>query len=171
MAKKELTHKRDMTFHVNRREYGDNIPATDIDFLEYDRWQPKMLLELKSSRAWAAQNNSNVIVQYRLAQMADILYRVVESNKNWSQLTVIEISLVEPEQKENQKPQKPRIKIENETTMELPDFVAWLYKIRGYDIAKELRPNRLLNIKLGGKNRIPHRLEPVTFEHKESPKE
>jgi hypothetical protein len=93
VTRREKSFRRDMTFHVNRRNYGRNIPATDIDFLEYDNHKPILLWEAKSDKSrWRnGVRTSGMRAQYKLAQMAEIYYRVVENSDDWSQIAMYKV--------------------------------------------------------------------------------
>lgn len=141
--RREETFERDMTFHVNRRRYGKNVPATDIDFLEYDHHIPVLLWEAKSHRSkWKeGRRTSSMRAQWKLAQMAGIDYAVVEHTDDWSAIAVYTIGSWEK--------QKPIIA--NEIHMSLPQFVKWLYIIRGREMPQVIR--------------IPNSLNPIIFSH------
>lgn len=144
MSRHEMTFKRDMSFHVARRRFGYNIPATDIDFLEYDRLEPVLLWEAKSNRSsWRNGNRTaSMVVQWKLANMAGIPYAVVEHNDEWSEITVCKI--------DDWKDKKPIIA--DEQKMTLKQFVSWLYEIR----------NRRVPLVLS--NIVPDELKQIAFE-------
>lgn len=152
--REEITFARDMTFHLARRKYGSNIPATDIDFLEYDHKQPVLLWEAKSTKSgWRdGIRTASMEAQWNLACHAGIPYRVVEHNKDWSELSVCTIAKWEGK--------KPII--ETEIAMSLFEFVSWLYEIRGRNIKSELGGNLLLKRK-NWRNEIPDKLNPQQF--------
>ena len=152
MARSEYSYKRDMTFHVNRRKYGYNIPATDIDFLEFDNYQPVLLWEAKSLRSkWKeGYRTASMVVQFKLACRAGIEYRVVENNKNWSKLIVYKL-------RGWHKGSTWIPIIESSTILTLREFVCWLYEIRG----------RTLTIAHGFtiEHYIPDSLKPIIFSY------
>lgn len=151
MSRPEMSFQRDMSFHVARRKFGRNAPATDIDFLEYDNLEPVLLWEAKSTRSrWrSGVRTASMIVQWKLAAMAGVPYVVVEHNDKWSTITVCEIG-----DWEGRKPV-----ISNEWQMTLKQFVAWLYEIRGRDIRFELK---------AWSDIIPDELEHIPFERRQS---
>ena len=161
--RKEKLHRRDMTFHTNRRHYG-SLSATDIDFLEYkyngSEIELLLLWEAKLSRSnWRGKSSdtSSMEAQWTLAKQAGIPYVVIEHNDTWSEITICEI-----DSWEHFWEGKPKLRpvISKERKMTLKQFVSWLYEIRGKDIKKALR-NTLLRREWT--NVIPDELEPVIF--------
>lgn len=159
MSRPEMSFRRDMSFHVARRKFGYNIPATDIDFLEYDNLEPVLLWEAKSTRSqWrSGVRTASMVVQWKLARMANVPYAVVEHNDDWSMLIVCEVDDWED---------KVPI-IVNEQKMTLKQFVTWLYEIRDREIESELviEEHQLLRTpKQIWTDIVPDKLKRVTFE-------
>lgn len=152
MTRHEMSFRRDMSFHVARRKFGYNAPATDIDFLEYDNLEPVLLWEAKSikSRWRNGRRTASMIVQWKLSKLAGIPYVVVEHNDKWSKITVFKIG--------GWKHKVPIIS--DERKMTLRQFVAWLYKIRGRTIESELNSR---NTKQTWLDIVPNELEQITF--------
>lgn len=153
-SSQEMTFKRDMSFHIARRRFGYNLPATDIDFLEYDNKQPVLLWEAKSTRSgWRnGKRTASMEAQWNLAMRAEIPYRIVEHNEDWSIVSVCNVSDWN----------KGLPVIESEQEMTLREFVTWLYEKRGRDIELELGGGMLVEI--DWHDRIPESLEIVVFE-------
>lgn len=155
MSRPEMTHARDMTFHIARREFGFNIPVTDLDFLEFDNFEPVLLWEAKSIKShWRdGKRTAGMKAQWNLAKRANVPYVVVEHNEDWSEVTVCKVG--------NWERMQPIIL--SEQAMTLKQFVSWLYEVRDRDIERELG-NILLEQKWT--DIIPDKLEPVTFRKK-----
>ena len=141
MGRREYSYSRDMTFHINRRNYGRNIPATDIDFVEYDNLEPVLIWEAKSDKShWKqGRRTASMIVQWKIAQRAGIEYRVIEANNDWSVIQSYKILGWDR--------MKPRIA--KAGTYTLPEFITALYKIRGRELPDWLQ--------------VPDKLEPISF--------
>lgn len=154
------TFYRDQTFLFNRREFGRNIPATDIDCLEFDRLEPICLWEAKSGRSSWRMGSSSIAAQYLLAERAGVNYFVAEHNPDWSRIIVCHLSGLD---REARKWTPPPI-IENETTYDLRGFVKMLYSLRDRNIENELRM-RSGDLSVGiiktWKDTVPLRLEPI----------
>ena len=141
MARKEQSFSRDMTFHVNRRGYGNNIPATDLDFVEFDNLEPVLIWEAKSDKShWKeGRRTASIIVQWKIAKRANITYRIVEHADDWSIIHSYEILSWDK--------MKPEYRLVG--TFTLPQFVKALYQVRNRQMPKNLN--------------VPDRLEPVSF--------
>jgi len=136
MARQEKSFARDMTFHINRRAYGKDIPATDIDFLEFDKLEPVLLWEAKSDKShWRkGRRTASMIAQWKLAERAEIPYRVIEHSDDWSQVTVYEVK--------EWKGWMPIIG--KETAMTLTEWIAALYAIRKREVPNGVKvPDKL----------------------------
>ena len=161
MTRPEYSYKRDMTFHINRRQYGRDAPSTDIDFLEFDNYHPVLLWELKSVQSkWkSGHRTASMVPQFILACRARIEYRVVENNKDWSELVVYSLRGWYKKQIHGSRgPYHVWIPIiESRTVLTLPEFVCWLYEIRG----------RTLTIAHGFtiEHYIPDSLKPIIFSY------
>ena len=142
MGRREYSHSRDMTFHVNRRNYGKNIPATDLDFVEFDNLEPVLIWEAKSHMShWKqGRRTASMLVQWKIAQRAGIKYRVIEHNDDWSIIRSYKILSWD-----RLKPNVVEI-----GTYTLPKFVEALYKIRGREKPEWIK--------------VPDRLEPISFD-------
>ncbi len=128
-TRQQNSYFRDLTFHVNRRKFGYNIPATDLDFLEYDNFQPIDLREFKNKKSGWREGNRTASVRavYNLAKCANIPFYVIEHNDNYSEITVCFI--------EGWNEGIPQL---SEQTMTLPDYVSSLYKIRNRDVPETI---------------------------------
>ena len=51
-TKQEFTGERDRVLSQLHRQWGFDVPACDIDFLEYDRSRPIALIEYKKRTDW-----------------------------------------------------------------------------------------------------------------------
>ena len=137
-----MTFYRDLTFHSARRSYGNNIPCTDLDFVEYDHLIPVALKELKSRRShWReGRRTASARVQLKIAQMLGIPYFIDEHSDDFSSVSVCRIS-----EFNGRMPV-----IENESQLSLIEYVEHLYTIREREMPELVRI------------RVPERLEPVT---------
>jgi len=142
MGRREYSYSRDMTFHINRRGYGKDIPATDIDFVEYDNLEPVLIWEAKSDKShWKqGRRTASMIVQWKIAQRANIKYRVIENSDNWSVIRSYKILGWD----------RMRPKVEQVGVYTLPEFIQALYKIRGREIPSWVN--------------VPDELEPISFD-------
>ena len=155
MTRPEYSFERDFTFHLARRRFGRNIPATDIDFLEFDNLRPVLVWEAKSNQSkWrTGVRTASMVAQWRLATQANIEYRVVEHSHDWSQLCIVKVRgwykmgyLWRPH-------------IESEITMSLPEFLAWLYSVRDRDMMAELPHGMFFHTE------VPSALKPVSLRY------
>jgi hypothetical protein len=162
-VRKEITHRRDMTFHVNRRDYG-SLSATDIDFLEYkyngNEVELLLLWEAKLSNSnWRSKQSgiSSMEAQWTLAKRAGVPYVVVEHDEAWSKIVICRV-----DDWKHSWEGRPMLEpvISSEQEMTLKQFVSWLYGIRGVDIGQRL--NNVL-LKQKWTDIVPDKLEPITF--------
>jgi len=144
MPRYQKTFYRDLTFHVNRRKFGSNIPATDIDFLEYDNRQPISLSELKDKRSHWRKGTSwaNIEATWNLAERANIPYYITEYAEDWSEISICRIGGI-----------KGKIPIiDEERIVTLSGYIEHLYTIRNREVPAHI------------KRVIPQKLEPATRE-------
>ncbi|KKM81716.1 hypothetical protein LCGC14_1326950 [marine sediment metagenome] len=99
IVKKEQTFQRDLVLCELHRQWGYDVPACDIDFLEYDRGNPVALVEYKKRNDWQSaviNKDSNLTALVRLGNRARIpvycvfyspdhsMFRVVPMNSHAS---------------------------------------------------------------------------------------
>lgn len=151
---------RDLTFLYHRRNFGRNIPATDIDCLEFDRLQPLCLWEAKLKGSKWREGSSTIATQFLLSQQAEIGYFVAEHNTDWSKITVCGLSGLDTSHSK----WKPKPVIQSETGYGLQDFVKMLYTLRNRRIEDELQeasatlPIRILR---NWREIVPRKLTPI----------
>jgi len=118
------TFYRDYTFHGYRRLFGENIPATDIDFLEFDNHQPIAILEQKTQNSHWREGirTDGLIAMWHLANKADIPLYVAENNLDWTRVAICAIGGFDET--------VPQI-VENETVTDIRGLVRFQYDMRG----------------------------------------
>lgn len=76
MSSNERTGWRDEALSLRHREYGQNLPAVDIDFMliEYDHEEPKALVEYKNEHTPPinVSKSPSIIAMAKLANSASI---------------------------------------------------------------------------------------------------
>jgi len=87
------TFYRDYTFHGYRRLFGDDIPATDIDFLEFDHHEAVGIVEQKTqgSKWKEGQRTDSLIAMHNLAKSAGIPLYVAENCQDWATVNICTI--------------------------------------------------------------------------------
>ena len=143
MTRKQNSFFRDLTFHVNRRNFGRNIPSTDIDFLEYDNFQPVDIREFKNKNSnWrSGERTASIKATFNLAKMANIPFYIIEHNDDFSSISICQIK----------KWNRNVPVVFNEQNMTLPEYVKSLYKARNRTFPDSVYvPNTLTQIN------IPH---------------
>lgn len=125
MTRQQNSYFRDLTFHVYRRKLGSNIPATDLDFLEYDNFQPVDLREFKNDKSkWReGKRTASIRATYNLAKKANIPFYIIEHNDNYSNLCLCKVIDI-----------KGTIPITEDQKMTLPQYIENLYKSRGREL-------------------------------------
>lgn len=74
-VRKERTFERDMELSQLHREWGWDVPAFDIDFLEYDQGKPIALIEYKRRDNWETApvvRDANLKALITLGQQAKV---------------------------------------------------------------------------------------------------
>ncbi len=95
-VKKEHTFERDLILCQLHRSWGYDVPATDIDFLEYDERRPVALIEYKKRQDWqTAQVNkdANLTALVRLGNRAQIPVYVVFYSPDHAMFRVIAMNV------------------------------------------------------------------------------
>lgn len=120
-VKPEKTGKRDLALNDRHRTWGWNVPAEDLDFLEYDNKKAVALVEYKKENApLVPSSDANLLALCDLADRAGIPAFVVRYAVDFSWWTVralneIARSIIP----------RPLVKIPES------EYVEFLYKIRG----------------------------------------
>lgn len=127
MSRERRSTFRDVDYSDRHRLYGFNVPATDVDFVEYDRGWPKAIIEMKHEKAGKVEylTDRNIICLRNLANMAGLPLFVARRahDMSWVRVTAgNELAcpfLGQP--------------IPNETGSQMTEveWVLFLYKIRG----------------------------------------
>jgi hypothetical protein len=141
-VRKERTGWRDEAISRRHREWGYDLPITNIDFLvvDYDRAKPVAIIEYKHERALLSNTSS---ASYRaigeLCNLANIPFFVVQYKGDFTIWTLIPVN------------KKAREIIGETKKLSEYDYVDFLYKLRGRvmpdNIAKILK--KLIQLKFG----------------------
>jgi hypothetical protein len=85
MSSYERTGWRDRALSERHRLYGGNLPAVDLDFVEYDNCTPRALVEYKGISAMPFAGTANTQALKRLADSAGLpLFIVRYDRQNWT---------------------------------------------------------------------------------------
>lgn len=96
-VKAEQTLYRDLELCNLHREWGYDVPACDIDFLEYDNCNPVALIEYKKRADWRTtilNKDANLMALTRLGNRAKIPVYCVFYNPDRSMFRVIPLNPV-----------------------------------------------------------------------------
>lgn len=131
MSANERSGWRDEALSLRHREWGYDCPAVDIDFLliEYDRSEPKALVEYKNQHAQPiyVKKNPSILAMIELANRARIpalLVRYADDFSWWKVAPLNEFArqyVASPQQ-----------------YLDEIQFVTMLYKIRGRQIPQSV---------------------------------
>ena len=94
-VKSEHTFERDLTLCTLHRQWGYDVPATDIDFLEYDNRNPNALVEYKKRDNWRTapvDKDANLTALIRLGNRAQIPVFCVFYKPDHSMFRVIPVN-------------------------------------------------------------------------------
>lgn len=120
-VKRERTGKRDLALNDRHRLWGWNVPAEDLDFVEYDNKKAVALVEYKKENAPPVpRTDVNLLVLCDLADRAGLPAFVVRYAFDFSWWTVRALNGIAMEIVP-----KPMLKISEK------EYVDFLYKIRG----------------------------------------
>ena len=135
MTANERTHWRDEALSLRHREYGQNLPAVDIDFMliEYDHAEPKALVEFKNEHAQPVNvsKNPSIAAMAKLANNADIPAFLVRYADDFSWWKVLALN----DQAASYLTNNPQI-------MDEAEWVSILYAVRGKQMPEAER-NRI----------------------------
>jgi hypothetical protein len=128
-VKYEQTGWRDQRLSEWHRKLGDNLPATDIDFLlvEFDMEKAVALIEYKKENAEpVSPKASGIVVLRRLADASGIPFFVVRYAEN---LRLFKIHAANGQAHDYVSTVVEKDKVE---------YVEWLYSIRGRSVPVEI---------------------------------
>ena len=135
MTANERTHWRDEALSLRHREYGQNLPAVDIDFMliEYDHAEPKALAEFKHEHAQPVNvsKNPSIAAMAKLANNADIPAFLVRYADDFSWWKVLALN----DRASSYLTNNPQI-------MDEAEWVSILYAVRGKQMPEAER-NRI----------------------------
>jgi hypothetical protein len=132
MVKPERTGERDMSLSERHRLYGVDCPAVDIDLLliEYDTATPVALIEYKNEHAysghtsWSTWHALETLANNALLPLFQVIY-----SSDFSRWQVRPMNYI------------ARYRIPQPVEMNEPDFVRFLYSIRGREVPLEVLEN------------------------------
>ena len=139
MSANERTGWRDEPLSKRHREWGCDCPAVDIDFLmiEYDRAEPKCIVEYKNQHAMpVTKDNPSIKAMAILAHRAGLPAFVVRYADDFSLWKIVPLNKAA----EAYMPENPQIV--NEHGIVYVDEVTWvktLYTIRGRELPESVR--------------------------------
>ncbi|AYO30868.1 hypothetical protein D2962_09775 [Biomaibacter acetigenes] len=132
MVKPERTHERDVSLSERHRLYGIDCPAVDIDLLliEYDQAAPVALIEYKNEHAYSGHTSwTTWHALETLANNAMLpLFQVIYSS-DFSRWEVRPVNYI------------AQYRIPQPVEMDEPDFVRFLYSLRGREVPPEVLEN------------------------------
>ena len=135
MSSNERTGWRDEALSLRHREYGQNLPAVDIDFMliEYDYSEPKALVEYKNQHAQPinVSKSPSILAMTNLANRAEIPAFLVRYADDFSWWKVLGLN--------------DRACLYLTDNLQLMDEVEWvsiLYAVRGLQMP-EAEKNRI----------------------------
>lgn len=135
MTANERTGWRDEALSLRHREYGQNLPAIDIDFMliEYDHEEPKALVEYKNEHAQPinVSKSPSILAMTNLANRAEIpafLVRYADDFSWWKVLALNDRAAL--------------YLTDNLQIMDEAEWVSILYAVRGKQISEAER-NRI----------------------------
>ena len=136
MSSNDRTGWRDEALSLRHREYGQNLPAVDIDFMliEYDYSEPKALVEYKNQHAQPinVSKSPSILAMTNLANRAEIPAFLVRYADDFSWWRVLGLN-----------DQAATYLTTNPQLMDEVEWVSILYAVRGLQISESER-NRIM---------------------------
>ncbi|RKL62325.1 hypothetical protein DXT63_11890 [Thermoanaerobacteraceae bacterium SP2] len=132
MVKPERTGERDMSLSERHRLYGIDCPAVDIDLLliEYDSATPVALIEYKNEHSFSGNTSwSTWRALETLANNAMLPLFKVTYSSDFSRWCVRPVNYI------------AQYRIPQPVEMDEPDFVRFLYSLRGREVPPEVWEN------------------------------
>jgi hypothetical protein len=137
MSAYERHNRRDEILSAKHRQWGYNVPATDIDFLviEYDRGQAQALIEYRHVNGKAV-DDSSIKALRDLADRASlpffiVRYQYATDNGNLWQAAKIDTEAAFRIIACNHRAEQLWVTQDIDTWMTEKEYVVWLHKIRG----------------------------------------
>lgn len=126
-VRKERTGWRDKTLSDRHRIWGYDLPAVDLDFLEYDENEAVALIEYKNEHAWLQNpDDSSYKALIDLGNKAGLPVFAARYTDDYSTWFVSWLN------------KKAKEYVPERTEMTEEEWVTILYKVRGREIPPEI---------------------------------
>lgn len=125
----ERTGWRDLGLSERHRQWGFNCPAVDLDFVlcEYDQGEPYAIVEYKRDTAAPTPlSHPTVRALERLATRAKVPFFFVVYTKDYAVYRVLPVNYFAQQ------------KLQKTTTFSEPEYIEFLYRVRGRTVSAAL---------------------------------